>query len=451
MKASIKPRDMFAGLILAVAVSAGAAADNFYFRSKGMASGPSGNADPQAGLSVAETRFRMGSALSGVLTTNLDNASWTFTQSPAFPSLGLQGAAGNLTGQAPAVSTPTTFTISAQAAAGKRNAATNTASFTVHPLPEIAGGPNGPITGFTGQQLPDYPAYSLFDVLGTSSYDLLSGGSVTEIGSLCAGLAFSRTSGKISGVPTAPCSASLSVRVTDSFDGAARTSGTSIVISAPFAMSANGVPSNKAAENDAPYSDQSITVSGGSGSYTRVDILNQGDLGFSASISGNTVTLSGKKNIGFTLTKAYEGIRLRVTDSANATVTGDEFAVAVTTMKPAVQQAATSCKKGTGTIGSANTTVPCTNAVSVQLNNGDYVEYSFDRPVVVDRYVGCFGAQVFSGARYDHSYHDGSGWQSMGTNTLQPAQELSGKIVAQRFAFKMRAGGGVKCNTYSAY
>jgi hypothetical protein len=798
MKNKSFSKGLLVGLLVVVSASGAAFADNYYFRSKGITSGPPGVPPANAAISTPETRFRMGSSINGVLNTNLSNPSWVLQQTPASPSLDLSADGGSFTARAPSVSARTTFTISGEATEGKRHASTNPADITIYPMPSISGGPTAPIDVGTKQPIPTYSAYNLDGIIGTASYDLLSGGSVTDIGSVCPGLTFSKVDGTISGAGTNPCARQFSVRVTDTFDGASRTSdvvaitvsslamagsdtlnaivGTSastqlsasggsrsgyafavgsgslpdgisltpsgllsvssqiaagtypIVVrvtdsvgneqtktvavivtqplalagtvpskavidmdyvgsltasggvtpyqwtatglpdgiavaaggaisgkptraatftpviqvrdasgtvrtqtvsikvnaalqisadvaslatagfayssnpvvvggEAPYTWTATGLPNGLAltsatigtasgtptlastftpvfkvtdaagysvsktmnvtvnpalvltgtipntasigvdysgsmtatgggtprtwsatglpaglsintssgaitgkptasgnfapvirvtdnagafktatgsiqivapitftrtpaavsAESGANYSDSSVVVNGGSGSYSKVELLNQSDLGYTASISGGTITISGNKNIGTQLSKAYTGLQLRVTDSTGATGTGNAFTITVSTASSTQANRAPVCFYGQGSPGSGGYGGTCVSSGAPNVPYRQGIEYRYDKPIRVASQMGCFGGgSGVKGAGYQHYYYNGSNWIAMGNSSAGLTVSVTGgAIVAQRFALFFASSGiaseTFSCNGLTAY
>jgi alpha-tubulin suppressor-like RCC1 family protein len=236
LKMPSRTRALAAGILAAASISvAGAAvADNYYFRSKGLIAGAPATA--RAALSIPATNFRMNSPLIGILETTIGNANWAITQTPDFPSLELTASSENtLAGNAPAVTEPTTFTISAKASSGNSSATTNSASVTVYPMPSVSGGPSGNVLVGAGNVFPSFPDYVPAGILGSASYELLSGATPVDIAAACPGLSFSATTGKISGTPTAICSRTFAVRVWDSFDDASAISN-QFSITAPLAF-----------------------------------------------------------------------------------------------------------------------------------------------------------------------------------------------------------------------
>ena len=177
--------------------------------------------------------IRQGGAVTGTLTTTLPNPVWTFTVSPSGPALTLV-ASGNassatFSGIAPAPTVKTTYTMTATATSGVYSATTPAVNFDVMPPIAIAA---QNLYSTAGTSVSWTPQVSN---VGTPTFALLQNGTaVSNLGSLCAGLSFSTSSGTISGTPSGGCSvANLAYRVSDS-DGSIATSGTfSITVIVP--------------------------------------------------------------------------------------------------------------------------------------------------------------------------------------------------------------------------
>jgi alpha-tubulin suppressor-like RCC1 family protein len=234
---------LLATTILAIALSMPATAENYYFRSKGspVVSSPPQTPDT-ATIETASSVVRAVSQISGSLASSFSNPTWSFGQSPASPVIEFSATGDKLSGLAPGVSAPTSFTITAEAQQGGKSASASPVSVVVHPLLAMTGGPVGKLEGFLGRAFPAQPAAVLTGLVQTASYSLLSAGSQEiDIGTRCAGLAFSKTTGQISGSATAVCEVpSLSIQAKDSFDDASIVSGT-------FSISVTVAPSNVSA------------------------------------------------------------------------------------------------------------------------------------------------------------------------------------------------------------
>lgn len=214
----------------------------------------------------------------------------------------------------------------------------------------------------------------------------------------------------------------------------------------PLVLSASGIPALLEAENDVDYSDASISVSGGSETYVSAAIINQGDLGFSASVSGNVITISGRKDIGLIASKTYPGIQISVTDSKGKVVTGSPFDLEVKTHKSIENNYPIVCLKGgAGTaLGSASVPFPCANEYPSQtvVSEAEHVEVAFEKPVQFESVISWGCRMGYGGATYDYYYFDGSQWRGISLNHNSTVLTLSSPgFVAQRLIFKVRVGG----------
>ena len=230
---------LLATAVFSIALSASALADSYYFRSKGSpVSDVSGNPDnggedtspetpASASFGFVADKYRAGTTISGTLDSTLTTPSWSFTQTPAEPSIGFATVEGGVTATAPTVEDPITFQVTATASEGVKTVTAGSASVTVHPILAITGGPAGEIKGTVNTALDAQPAYVLKGLVDTATYTLMqSSAPMTDFGTQCPGLSFSATDGKISGTPTDVCSLeNLTVKVKDDFDETEATSG----------------------------------------------------------------------------------------------------------------------------------------------------------------------------------------------------------------------------------
>jgi hypothetical protein len=109
----------------------------------------------------------------------------------------------------------TTFTTSSAPSAGSPAAATGIAQLTIYPALAYTSSPGS--IGVTAGSTVNAPAPGLSGKVGTISYSLIRGGdTVTNLGTLCAGLSYSTTTGAITGTASGLCSLEdLRLRATD--------------------------------------------------------------------------------------------------------------------------------------------------------------------------------------------------------------------------------------------
>jgi alpha-tubulin suppressor-like RCC1 family protein len=206
---------------LSLALCGTASADDFYYRSKGGTSIAPEPA-PTASISAGAPAYRTATPVSGGLTSSLLDPNWEIEQIPAAPSFGMSPSGESFTGIAPPVSQTTTFSLSATATRKSKSATTAPISVTVHPLLTATGGPTGQLTSKASQAFPAQTNFVINGMVGSAGYGLLRNDADFSIGSLCAGLDFSASTGKIGGTSTATGSCNVSnlkIRVTDPFDG----------------------------------------------------------------------------------------------------------------------------------------------------------------------------------------------------------------------------------------
>jgi hypothetical protein len=209
---------------------------------------------------------RSGAAIAGTLATNLVSPTWTFSQTPATPSLSLAGSGASFSGTAPTVAALTNYSsVVATATSGGHSVTSAPLSLSVAPPLTIASGPSGTLSGAVNTVFS--AALNVSGMAGTPSYVLLQNGTpFTGIATACPGLSFS--GGQISGTPTGICSiANLSIVATDDYDGASVASF-SFAISIGNAMSPPSGSFTSAAIQGASYSSGPLTVSGDHGTIT---------------------------------------------------------------------------------------------------------------------------------------------------------------------------------------
>lgn len=229
---------------------------------------------------------RAGGAVTGTLSTDLPNASWSFSSTPA--GLSLTASGSTFSGTAPSVGSQTTYSVTATATGGSYSASTSPFSLVVDPGLAVAGGPNGTVTGSVGVAIVTTAAPVPAGLIATASYQLLQAGS--PYGGLNAdcGLSFSTTTGQISGTPTKVCTVSgLTIRVTDSRDNATATTSTPFAVAVDTALIVSANPRTGAVSESYSYTP---SASGGSGTYAAWSIANtSGSLG-ALGLSFNTAT-----------------------------------------------------------------------------------------------------------------------------------------------------------------
>ena len=188
-------------------------------------------ANATAALATA-AEVRAGSAIAGTLSTNLASATWSFSQTPTSPSLGLSGSGSAFAGTAPSVSSKTVYAVTATATAGSNHVGATPFSVTVDPALAVSGGPAGTVSGIVGNAIAATASPSPSGAIGTISYALLQSGSAYSSLSADCGLSFSVSSGVISGTPSQSCSVpNLTIKATDSFDGAIASTSATFAIS----------------------------------------------------------------------------------------------------------------------------------------------------------------------------------------------------------------------------
>jgi Putative Ig domain len=227
-----------------------------------------------SGTLNAPTTVRSGAAVSGTLTSSRATPSWTIAQAPTSPALSLapsgNTSSATFSGTAPSVGSQTRFSLSATATSNGTSTGTGTiGTLTVNPPLAISAGPTGTVAGSVGNAITASSAPSVSGLVGTATFALLQSGSAVTLSSACPGLSFSTANGVISGTPTATCNAAnLTIRISDSNDGATATTSSpfgitmSAGLSAPTgSFSATGVVGNG-------YSSGPLSASGGVAPYS---------------------------------------------------------------------------------------------------------------------------------------------------------------------------------------
>lgn len=176
----------------------------------------------------------------------------------------------------------------------------------------------------------------------------------------------------------------------------------------PLELSGSGIPSVLEAESLTPYFNESVSISGGSGTYVSAEILNQGDLDFSASINGNGIAITGNKDIGLAASRTYPSLQIKATDDKGSSITGNPFDLVVKAYRSAGWVYPVACYKGTGAVGGSSTPFPCsasgqTCVAGNTISTGQYVEYVFDRPVQFWDRAGVSSGYI-SGGVFAHYY-----------------------------------------------
>lgn len=176
---------------------------------------------------------RSGQPIAGTLSTDLPGASWSLTQAPTTPSLGLSVSGVTFSGSAPFVSTSTSYDIVATATAGAISAQSSPSTLTVHPALAISGGPSGTLTTTIDSSFGPTATPTVSGLVGTATYALLKAGNPYNTLETDCGLTFGTATGTISGAPASvACTQSdLTIQVIDDFDGSqVATSGSFTVI-----------------------------------------------------------------------------------------------------------------------------------------------------------------------------------------------------------------------------
>jgi hypothetical protein len=219
-----------------------------------------------ASMTGGKTAYRSGNSISGTLSSSLPSPAWTFSQTPATPSLSFEGSGASFSGTAPTVASLTNYSsVVATATSGGHSVSAAPLNLSVAPPLTILSGPSGSLSGTVNTAFS--AALHVSGMAGTPSYVLLQNDTpFTGIAAACPGLSFS--GGQISGTPTGTCSiANLSIAATDDYDGAS-------VVSLSFSISTGNpisTPSGSftaAAIQGASYSSGPLTVSGDNGTIT---------------------------------------------------------------------------------------------------------------------------------------------------------------------------------------
>lgn len=225
-------RIAFCALISMISLSGMAFGDSYFFRSKGNL--PVVAANPAtAALTFSGLAYRSNSPISGAIETSLTASSWTFSQTPKDPSLALTAVGDGVAGMAPNVASTTIFSVTGTASSESEFKTTAPASITIYPpLAVLNGTPDGgPYEIDAGGDFPTQPDYVLNGVVGFISYELVDAGlQNVNLPSVCSGLSFSSSTGKISGTATAACFGEFRVVARDSFDNTQSVSEHSFVI-----------------------------------------------------------------------------------------------------------------------------------------------------------------------------------------------------------------------------
>jgi len=219
---------MIAGVALSFAMSGVCEADNYYFRHRGsVASKPE-----TASIQFVATGVRAGSQIAAHIETSIPNGSWRLQQTPENPSLGFEASSDVVHGTAPFVSAPTTISVTGYVTKGMQSASANETSLTIYPELALSGGPKDKLAVQTGAPVGAYPQLQPNGLVGTASYQLVSGSTAIDISAICPGLWFSETSGQIAGTPVNDCYSPVKIRLVDSFDGASASTETFSLVTA---------------------------------------------------------------------------------------------------------------------------------------------------------------------------------------------------------------------------
>lgn len=167
----------------------------------------------------SSSKLRSGDTIAGALSTSINGASWSFSQTPTSPSLELTASGNALSGTAPAVTGLVSYSIIATAARNGVTVNTQPLSVQVAPALTVDGGPPLYVAGTAGNAL-STPTATLRGAVNAASFALLRDGApFTNLSSICPGLTFAAGNGTLSGTPTAACMLTgMSVRGTDVFD-----------------------------------------------------------------------------------------------------------------------------------------------------------------------------------------------------------------------------------------
>ena len=260
---------------------------------------------------TSPSTVRQGATIAGTLTSSFASPTWSMSQLPASPSLGLSASGATFSGAAPTVASQTTFTIKASATQGGSTANAGGVPVTVVPALAIAGGPSGTAVGTVGgaQSL---AVPTLTNLMGSASFDLRQTGASADISTLCAGLTFSSANGRIAGTPSAACYVTgLTILATDSSDSSTAETATPFAISMQPALAFAGTPST--ADQGTAYSfDLATLVTGGRAPYGFA--ITAGALPAGMSLSGSVVTATS-------VTGSSSTASVKVTDADGRTVT----------------------------------------------------------------------------------------------------------------------------------
>lgn len=204
-------------------------------------SAPTASATVQAYAVGDVPTVRSGKTFGGLLTTSIENPSWSFLQSPTTPHIAFEvvPGSGNFFATAPTVSSPVDVVVTPTASNG--SATVSATPFAIQLLPTfvVSGGPTLNVTHTFVVGVPgSLPGASVSGLVGTRNAALYDSwradgsssgqpiGDPIDISSLCPGLSLDATSAVIGGTPTAPCKLeNLRLIVSDSYDGANGTIG----------------------------------------------------------------------------------------------------------------------------------------------------------------------------------------------------------------------------------
>jgi hypothetical protein len=265
---------------------------------------------------VSGAKLRTGAAITGTLSSNRSSPTWSFTQSPPTPDLGLAGSGSTFSGVAPVVTGKTSFTFAGAASSSDSTVQTSSMSIDVAGPFSVHGGIAG--TGGTKVGLilnasaSSNLAPQLTNLIGTATYALKKSGAAFSLSSQCPGLSIDSSSGMLTGSPTAACDTglTLTMTITDAWDGASATTTNpfGILVTAPPAAPTGNFTASATAGT--PYTSGPLAVTGGIAPYTWTAA--GGALPGGLTLNPSTGVVAGTPNAAGTFTFA-----VRVTDSSS--------------------------------------------------------------------------------------------------------------------------------------
>ncbi|MGY3592941.1 hypothetical protein ACVIGB_000972 [Bradyrhizobium sp. USDA 4341] len=258
-------------------------------------------------VAPASQAVHAGQPISGTFSSTFSAPTILVAQTPTTPDLSLSGTASTWRGTAPSVGSQTTFSVTwtAKTADNLYTMVSSPVAVSVYPAFSIAAVPN-----FTGEapNSVSFTAPTLSNKIGTATWSLNQNGSPVAISSLCPGMTFDTTSGRISSANAAVCSpTNLTYTAVDSADGSSVTSLPFSITIGPAQSAPTGTMTSSGIAGVA-YSSGPLTTHGGTAPYTWS--VASGSLPGGISLNPSTGLVSGTPNAQGTYSFA-----LKVTDA----------------------------------------------------------------------------------------------------------------------------------------